>query len=286
MPFSFVVTVISNRQEMQYKRIAAGVEYDGSRFCGWQMQAHGTRTVQDVVERALQKVAVHPVQVTCAGRTDSGVHATGQVIHFDTSAERLSKAWVLGGNAHLPDDVCIHWARQVDPDFSARFSATERTYRYLILHRQARPALHSGRVSWIHGAVDVDAMHIAAQALLGEQDFSSFRSAACQAEHARRFMKSITVSREGDFITIDICANAFLHHMVRNIVGSLLKVGIGERPPEWIAQLLELRDRTLAGPTAPAAGLYLVAVQYPHRYGLPAGGLLPVFASADGSRSR
>ena len=266
---------------MQYKRIAAGVEYDGSRFCGWQMQAHGTRSVQDVVQYALRKVAVHTVQVTCAGRTDSGVHATGQVIHFDTSVERPDKAWILGCNAHLPDDVCIHWAREVDAEFSARFSATRRRYRYVILHRQARPALHSGRVSWIHGALDVEVMHVAAQALLGERDFSSFRSAACQAEHARRFMESITVTREGDFIYIDVCANAFLHHMVRNIVGSLLKVGMGERPPEWIGQLLEKRDRTQAGPTAPAAGLYLVGVQYPSFYGLPAGGMLPVFASAD-----
>jgi len=266
---------------MQYKRIAAGVEYDGSRFCGWQMQTHGARTVQDMVQRALQKVAVHAVQVTCAGRTDSGVHATGQVIHFDTSAERPDKAWVFGCNAHLPDDVCIHWATQVDANFSARFSATRRRYRYAILHRQARPALYSGRVCWIHGELDVEAMHVAAQALLGEQDFSSFRSAACQAAHARRYMESISVGRQGDYIYVDVCANAFLHHMVRNIVGSLLKVGLGERPPDWIGQLLQMRDRTRAGPTAPAAGLYLVAVQYPQHYGLPAGGMLPVFASAD-----
>jgi tRNA pseudouridine38-40 synthase len=266
---------------MQFIRIAAGVEYDGSRFCGWQMQAHGVRTVQDAVQNALQKIANHPVQVTCAGRTDSGVHATGQVIHFDTNANRPDKAWVLGCNTHLPDDVCIHWARQVVPEFSARFSATRRRYRYVILHRQARPALYSGRVSWIHGALDAEAMHVAARALLGEQDFSSFRSAACQAEHARRFMESITVSRQGDYIYIDVCANAFLHHMVRNIVGSLVKVGKGERSPEWIAQILEMRDRTRAGPTAPAAGLYLVAVQYPQHYELPDGGMLPVFASAD-----
>jgi len=266
---------------MQPKRIAAGVEYDGSRFCGWQMQAHGVRTVQEVVQRALQKIAGHPVQVTCAGRTDSGVHATGQVIHFDTSADRPDRAWVLGCNTHLPDDVCMRWAVQVNADFSARFSATRRRYRYVILRRQARPALDSGRVGWIHGELDTGAMHVAAQALLGERDFSSFRSAACQAEHARRFMESITVSRQGDHIYVDVCANAFLHHMVRNIVGSLLKVGQGERPPEWIAQLLEMRDRTRAGPTAPAAGLYLVAVQYPQQYGLPAGGTPPVFAPAD-----
>lgn len=262
-------------------RIAAGVEYNGSRFCGWQMQAHGIRTVQDVVQRALQKVADHPLQVTCAGRTDTGVHATGQVIHFDTSAQRQLKAWVLGCNTFLPDDVCIHWARPVSPDFSARFNATRRRYRYALLHRQARPALYSGRVSWIRGTLDVEAMHSAAQDLLGENDFSSFRSAACQSDHARRFMESITVSREGDYIYFDLCANAFLHHMVRNIVGSLLKVGRGERPVDWMARLLEQRDRTLAGPTAPAEGLYLVAVQYPQHYGLPDGGMLPVFASAE-----
>jgi tRNA pseudouridine38-40 synthase len=265
--------------EKQNTRIALGVEYDGSRYCGWQMQSHGTRTVQHELEMALSIVADHPVQVVCAGRTDTGVHATGQVVHFDTSAKRPSRAWVMGVNTHLPDDVCVHWSRAVDAGFSARFSATMRAYRYVIQQRAARPALYSSRVTWIHHQLDTVAMHQAAQALLGENDFSSFRSSACQSEHAMRFIQSIDVSAEGGFVYVDIRANAFLHHMVRNIVGSLLLVGSSERPPGWIAELLALKDRTRAGPTAPADGLYLVEVQYPDEYGLPVSGIVPKFCA-------
>jgi len=265
--------------EKQNSRIALGVEYDGSRYCGWQMQSHGTRTVQHELEKALSIVADHPVQVVCAGRTDTGVHATGQVVHFDTRSERPSRAWVMGVNTHLPDDVCVHWVKEVGADFSARFSATMRAYRYVIQQRAARPALYSRQVSWIHHPLDTLAMHQAAQALLGENDFSSFRSSACQSEHAIRFIESIEVSTQHGFVYVDIRANAFLHHMVRNIVGSLLKVGSGEQPPGWIAELLSLKDRTRAGPTAPAEGLYLVAVQYPDEYGLPATGSVPKFTA-------
>ena len=270
---------MSKQESENITRIALGVEYDGSRFCGWQMQSHGTRTVQHEVEKALSVVADSPVQIVCAGRTDTGVHATGQVVHFDTRADRLDKAWIMGCNAHLPDDVCIHWARQVNSAFSARFSATMRRYRYVIQHRKARPALLAGRATWIHGPLDTSAMHTAAQALLGENDFSSFRSSACQAEHAMRFVEAISVSQDGQFVYIDISANAFLHHMVRNIVGSLLKVGQNEKPVSWIADVLQLRDRTQAGPTAPAEGLYLVAVQYPDEYDLPKSGMLPRFGA-------
>ena len=266
-----------NNEQPQTCRIALGIEYDGSRYCGWQMQSHGTRTVQDEVEKALSLVADHPVQVVCAGRTDTGVHATGQVVHFDTHAERETKAWVMGVNTHLPDDVCVHWAQQVDADFSARFSATMRSYRYVIQRRAARPALYSHRVTWVHSDLDTGDMHEAAQVLLGKNDFSSFRSSACQSEHAMRFVKSIDISAEGSFVYIDIKANAFLHHMVRNIVGSLLKVGEGERPATWMGELLALKDRTQAGPTAPAEGLYLVAVQYPDEYDLPMSGNVPQF---------
>ena len=262
-------------------RIALGIEYDGSRYCGWQMQSHGTRTVQDEIEKALSIVADHKIQVVCAGRTDTGVHATGQVVHFDTHAERRSKAWVMGVNTHLPDDVCVHWARPVADDFSARFSATMRSYRYVIQQRVARPALYSHRVTWVYNDLDSAAMHTAAQVLLGENDFSSFRSSACQSAHARRRIKSIDVTTEGSFVYIDIQANAFLHHMVRNIVGSLLKVGTDERPQGWIAELLALKDRTRAGPTAPAPGLYLVAVQYPHEFDLPVSGIVPRFGGCD-----
>ena len=258
-------------------RIALCVEYDGSRFSGWQMQNHGTRTVQAVLQKALSIVANETIQVVCAGRTDTGVHATGQVVHFDCSAERSLKAWVMGVNTHLPDDVAVRWSAEVGEDFSARFTATARQYRYVISNRQSRPALLHNRVCWRHGPIDVAAMHQAAQALLGENDYSSFRSSACQAEHARRNIQSISVQQQADYIYLDIQGNAFLHHMVRNIVGSLLMVGNAEKPIEWMAELLQLKDRTQAGPTAIAAGLYLVNVYYPDELGLPEDIYVPEF---------
>jgi len=258
-------------------RIALGIEYDGSQFCGWQMQKHGIRTVQQAVETALSVVADEKIQVICAGRTDTGVHATAQVVHFDTASERPEKAWVLGVNAHLPDDVASVWSRPVDDDFSARFTATARQYRYVILNRKARPAVLHNKVSWRHGEIDEQLMHQAAQALMGEQDFSSFRSAACQAEHARRNVHFINIHRKGDFVFIDIKANAFLHHMVRNMVGSLLMIGQKEKPVGWMAELLSAHDRTQAGPTAPAEGLYLVKVTYPEQYDFPGEVHIPDF---------
>jgi len=263
---------------MSQKRIAVGIEYDGSRFCGWQMQTHDTRTVQDELQKALSRIVDHPVKLTCAGRTDTGVHATSQVAHFDTTVDRQLKAYVMGSNVYLPDDVNVNWAKQVDDSFSARFSAFMRSYRYIILNRRARSALYSRQVSWIYDTLNTEAMHEAAQALLGKQDFSSFRSSACQAEHAIRVMDSISVTRSGDFIYIDVRANAFLHHMVRNIVGSLLMVGRGEQAVSWIAELLAMKDRTRAGPTAPPDGLYLIAVEYPAEYGLPSVGLRPQYS--------
>ncbi|MDH5764994.1 MAG: tRNA pseudouridine(38-40) synthase TruA [Gammaproteobacteria bacterium] len=259
-------------------RIALGVEYNGSDFSGWQMQNHNTRTVQSVLETALSRVADQSINVTCAGRTDTGVHATGQVVHFDVTVQRPEKAWVLGVNAHLPDDVSSLWACEVDESFSARFTATARQYRYVILNRRGRPALFNRQLTWRHGKINVDDMHQAAQVLLGEQDFSSFRSSACQAEHARRCIHFVNVSRQGDYIYIDIEANAFLHHMVRNIVGSLLMIGQGEQAVNWMAELMQQKDRTLAGPTAPADGLYLVKVSYPEQYKLPDYKSVPVFA--------
>ncbi len=258
-------------------RIALGIEYDGSRFAGWQMQKHGTRTVQESLEQALSIVADEDIKVVCAGRTDTGVHATGQVVHFDCTSVRPQKAWVLGVNAHLPDDVASIWSAEVGDDFSARFSATARQYRYVILNRRGRSAALNSRVTWRHGEIDTAAMHAAAQALIGEQDFSSFRSSACQAEHARRNIHYVNVTRKADFIYIDIEANAFLHHMVRNIVGSLLMVGQAEKPVEWIGELLQAKDRTLAGPTASADGLYLVKVTYPQGSGIPDYCYLPAF---------
>ena len=250
-------------------RIALGVEYNGSRFFGWQKQSHTSNTVQGQLEPALEKVANHPVHLFCAGRTDTGVHATSQVVHFDAEVIRPERAWVFGVNSYLPHDISVLWASVVNDSFHARFSATARRYRYVILNRLARAALLNKQVSWQHGELNVNAMHEAAQALLGEQDFSSFRSAACQSVHANRFVHYVNVSREGHFVYIDIQANAFLHHMVRNIVGSLLMIGHGERPVSWLGQLLQFRDRTRAGPTAPADGLYLVGVDYPTEYDLP-----------------
>jgi len=249
-------------------KIALGIEYDGSNFAGWQMQKHGTRTVQECVEIALSKVANQPVQVVCAGRTDTGVHATGQVVHFECDSLREEKAWVMGVNTQLPDDVASLWAKPVSDDFSARFTATARQYRYIILNRQARPAVLSKKVTWKHGRFNVEAMHAAAQALTGEQDFTSFRSSACQAEHAMRNIHWVKISSEGDYIYIDIEANAFLHHMVRNIVGSLIMIGQEVKPVSWMAELMSCKDRNQAGPTAPADGLYLVKVTYPELTGV------------------
>lgn len=245
------------------------------------MQKHGTRTVQQCLEEALSVVADEAIQITCAGRTDTGVHATGQVVHFDCTAARPEKAWVMGVNAHLPGDIASLWAQPVADDFSARFTATARQYRYVILNRAARSAVLDKKVTWKHGRLDAELMHQAAQALLGERDFSSFRAAACQAEHAMRNIHWIKVSRHGDFIYVDIEANAFLHHMVRNIVGSLLMVGSAEQSPGWIAELMEAKDRTLAGPTASADGLYLVKVVYPDEAGLASRvAYLPSFVQA------
>ncbi len=257
-------------------KFAACIEYDGSPFFGWQRLSHGP-TVQGNVEQALSRVANAAVSVVCAGRTDSGVHGIGQIIHFETEAVRPLRGWLFGTNAHLPDGVAMRWIQPVADDFHARFSAQSRRYRYIILNRQARPALLHNRVCWQHGALDATLMHEAAQALLGEQDFSSFRAAGCQARHAMRKMIEISVSQEGDFIYLDLVANAFLHHMVRNIAGSLLMVGAGERPTAWIGELLAQRDRNQAGMTAPAAGLYFVHVNYPEHFGLPQTFRLPSF---------
>ncbi len=258
-------------------RIALGVEYDGAEFSGWQRQRHAN-TVQQAVETALSKVAAQPVTLVCAGRTDAGVHATAQVVHFDTDAERPMHAWLLGGNANLPPSVGLRWARPVDDDFSARFSARARAYRYVILCDRLRPALQRHRVAWTHKQLDAERMQAGGEYLLGEHDFSSYRAVACQAPNPVRRIDKLSVRRGGDYIYLDIEANAFLHHMVRNIAGTLMKIGCGEAEPEWAGEVLAARDRTAAGVTAPPGGLYLVKVSYPQRYDLPAQGALPVFA--------
>lgn len=254
-------------------RYAIGIEYDGSGFCGWQAQ-RADPSVQVTVEQALSRVADHAVRLSCAGRTDTGVHALCQVAHFDSEAIREGRQWVLGCNGLLPDSVCLLWARRVDSSFHARFSAFERSYRYVILNRPVRPALRSGKAAWCRKPLDAERMHEAAQALLGEHDFSAFRSAGCQARHAVREVRKIQVSRQGEDVILDISANGFLYHMVRNITGSLIDVGTGERSPAWMAELLAGHDRAVAGVTADAAGLYFVGVRYPEEFGitaLPAG---------------
>ena len=249
-------------------RIALGIEYDGSRFCGWQTQPSGCG-VQDHLEAALAHIAQEGIDTVCAGRTDAGVHALAQVAHFESSAARPSSAWVRGVNASLPAALAVLWARQVDDDFHARYAALGRSYRYVLLNRAVRPAAAQGRVGWFHLPLDVEAMRSAAQILLGEHDFSAFRAAECQARSPVRELRRFEIERRGDYIVFDVCANAFLHHMVRNLVGTLVYVGKGAHRPEWVGEVLAGRDRAAAAPTFDAAGLYLAKVDYDARWGLP-----------------
>ena len=257
-------------------KVALQVEYDGTRYHGWQRQAE-VISVQGELEKALSRVANAPIEVVCAGRTDAGVHATGQIVHFEAPVERRLRSWILGANSNLPADISVLSAFEPDPDFHARFSATARSYRYVILNRATRSALHGRRVTWWFKPLDVARMQEAAKALLGTHDFSSFRAQECQAKSPVRTMESIELRRSGDFIYLDVTANAFLHHMVRNIAGSLMQVGEGVQEPEWIESVLEARDRAVAGMTAPAQGLYLVSVRYPEALGVNAEALYPVY---------
>lgn len=249
-------------------RIALGVEYDGTRYCGWQRQDH-CESVQGALERALSVVANESVTVHCAGRTDTGVHGTGQVVHFDCSAEREPDAWVLGGNSNLPDDIAVRWSRRVDDEFHARFDAIERRYRYLILSGRSRSALYAHRAWWIHEPLDADAMQAASAPLLGEHDFTSLRAAGCQSKSPVRELRHVRVRRHGDWTVVDVAANAFLMHMVRNMVGLLRVAGRGEADADAVAGLLAARDRTLSAAAAPAHGLYLTEVHYPESRGVP-----------------
>lgn len=249
-------------------RIALGVEYFGRPFHGWQSQAGGG-TVQDALESALAAIAGAPVATLCAGRTDAGVHAIQQVVHFDTTAARPLTAWVRGVNSHLPAGVAVRWARAVDATFHARFSAQARRYRYLLLNRAQRPGLWQGRVGWLHAPLALAAMQDAAQRLLGEHDFSAFRAAQCQAKSPVKLMHEARVQRRGDLFLFDFTASAFLHHMVRNLVGALVCIGKGAQAPAWIDDLLMQRDRTLAAPTFAADGLYFRGPVYPESWGIP-----------------
>ena len=249
-------------------RYAIGIEYDGAEFCGWQRQNHAP-SVQLSVEKALASVANHAVAVICAGRTDTGVHARGQVVHFDSPSIRSDRQWILGINSNLPDSVRVLWIRLVDVSFHARFGALSRSYQYRILNRWVRPAIGSTYLGWCRYALDTGVMHDAAQILTGKHDFSAFRSAGCSAQHAIREVTVISVSRDEDIVIIDITANAFLYHMVRNIVGSLIPVGLGEKSSQWFTEVFQGRDRKLAGVTAESRGLYFMSVRYDPKHGLP-----------------
>jgi tRNA pseudouridine38-40 synthase len=252
-------------------RIAMGVEYDGGAYSGWQLQHHAD-TVQARLEAAIGRVADRPVRVHCAGRTDAGVHAEGQVVHFDTEASRSERGWVLGTNSNLPDDIAVRWVRPVATDFHARFSATGRHYRYLILCRPTRSALWRGRAVWTHKRLDLPRMRAAAALLVGRHDFTSFRALACQAKSPVRTLRYLHIGRRGELLSLHLGADGFLHHMVRNIAGVLMTIGSGEAPVDWTAELLALRDRARGGVTAPPHGLYLTAVDYPGGFGLPIAG--------------
>jgi tRNA pseudouridine38-40 synthase len=249
-------------------RIALGVEYCGSGYCGWQTQPSGC-SIQDHLELALARIADTRIATMCAGRTDAGVHALHQVVHFDTDVSRPLSAWVRGANTWLPHDIAILWAHPVDPEFHARFSAVRRRYRYVLLNHPVRAGLEHQRAGWFHMPLDVDAMRVAAASLVGEHDFSAFRSSECQARTPVRQFHSLGIERRGNYIDFDFCANGFLHHMVRNIMGCLVFIGKGREPASWMRHVLDGRDRTKGAPMFEAAGLYLSAVEYEARFGIP-----------------
>ncbi len=259
-------------------RIALGIEYDGLPFCGWQSQVD-VMTVQGTLQRALSQIAgeqitSEPISITAAGRTDAGVHALEQVVHFDTSVERPLTAWVRGVNTQLPDSIAVLWAHPVPDEFHARFSARGRSYRYLLFNRPTRSAVYAGKVGWFHLPLDVAAMQEAAQYLLGEHDFSAFRAAECQAKSPLKHLRQLDIRRDGEMLTFDLNADAFLHHMVRNIVGCLVYVGKGKYPPDWLAEVLAGRERRHAAPTFMPDGLYLRHIQYEAKWGLPQTGAI------------
>ena len=261
-------------------RIALGVEYKGSRYRGWQRQREGVPSVQETLERALSEVAAEPITLECAGRTDASVHASGQVVHFDTRVERPLIAWVMGANANLPGDISVCWAKVMPADFHARFKACARRYRYVIYNDPVRPAHMAEEVTWNHRPLDVARMREAARLLVGTHDFSSFRALKCQAKSPIKTVHHLNVIEHGRFIVLDVRANAFLHHMVRNFAGVLMTIGAGERPVEWVSEILAARDRRAGGVTAHPYGLYLVQVEYPEPFELPQRYLGPHFLSA------
>jgi tRNA pseudouridine38-40 synthase len=258
-------------------RIAIGVDFNGRNFRGWQIQQDGMRTVQESLEQAIASVANHPVTLHGAGRTDAGVHGAGMIAHFDTTSVRPNRSWVRGVNTHLPDDIALRWVCPVSDEFHARFKAVARRYRYVIYNHPIRSSLLSGMVTWHHYPLDLERMQAAARYLVGEHDFTSFRAMACQAPHPRRHVHFVELTQRGPLIVLDIQGNGFLHHMVRNIAGVLMAIGQGKAEPLWAQEVLEARDRTLGGVTAPSDGLYFVDVHYPEEFVLPREPLGPVF---------
>lgn len=257
-------------------RIALSVEYDGGAYHGWQVQP-GLHTVQGVLENALSRVANCPIEVTCAGRTDTGVHATNQIIHFDAEVKRPLRAWVHGTNNFLPKDICVKWAYDMPETFHARYSAISRHYRYVILNTPVRPALFHTQMTWNYRLLDHEAMREAALYLVGENDFTTFRSVECQSKTPMRRIISLDISRFSNWVVIDVKANAFLHHMVRNIAGVLMCVGAGKHPPAWVEEILKAKDRRLGAETAPPYGLYLTDVDYHQAFGIKKQALGPFF---------
>jgi tRNA pseudouridine38-40 synthase len=249
-------------------RIALGIEYNGHDFHGWQAQ-HGIETIQGHLEVALTKIANEPIHLFCAGRTDAHVHATGQVIHFDTRAKRHIDAWIWGTNSHLPSSIVVRWAKPVNHHFHARFTALSRRYRYVIYNHPIRPALLHGRASWYYYPLDMQRIKAAANYLIGEHNFSSFRSSQCASKTPMRRVIDYQCYRHGDYLIFEIEANAFLHHMVRNIVGVLLKIGSGVKTPEWMIEVIQAQSRQAAAETAVPDGLYLIRVSYPEEYSFP-----------------
>ncbi|TEA70349.1 tRNA pseudouridine(38-40) synthase TruA [Allopusillimonas ginsengisoli] len=249
-------------------RVALGLAYDGSPWLGWQTQPGG-RTVQDTLESALSRFLARPASTICAGRTDTGVHAFTQVVHLDTDVVRRPESWVRGLNALLPDSIAIQWAQPVSDEFHARFSATARTYIYVIRNARVRSPMSHGKVGWVYHALQLDRMRNAAQRVVGKHDFSSFRSSECQAASPVRELAALDVEQCGEYFFFRFTANAFLHHMVRNLMGALVYVGQGKKDAEWMDELLAARDRCRAAPTFSPHGLYLAHVQYPVQFGLP-----------------
>ena len=253
-----------------HRRVVLGIEYHGAQYHGWQKQKlDPVPTVQGALEEAVSKIAASEVKTVCAGRTDAGVHATAQVVHFDTCSKREPKAWVQGVNTHLPNDISVRWVAETDDSFHARFSATSRRYRYLIFNHPSKHALFHDTVSWVYRPLDLERMQQAALYLEGKHDFTSFRASACQAKSPVRDLQFVRLYRAGSLIVLDVQANAFLQHMVRNIAGVLIDIGSGKHEPEWAKTVLEARDRRDGAMTASAKGLYLVSVEYPDRFQLP-----------------